>query len=345
MIFVAGRKMDRLEDFPEAFQLVAGIIGDASDWLLWALSVPAERFWLSVRTGEELLTRMLEGLHGTALVSIDNKGQGLLVHPRKLMEIGNGDGVRKLEKIIAGEKGFRNILQAKGLMTQDDLQAGGRFLEKLGVDDNLTFQVMTLADRIQISALGREMETRGVRERLQKEAAGFALRSSLTPGEFGAGFRYYLAFAGKHAGIPNKRDARETGAGEVWEILSPLCNGLLETFSFARDYYWETLADSIKASLLNGFALGFLSKPAAICNIMKHSPYTHQEKTEAEMIITNYLTTARRTAEKGTLKTIRLSQDGLVRSYVFSEAGVNAVIDVDAWGIVTLSSCAPAMVQ
>ena len=345
MIVVAGHKMEQLTDFSDAFAMITGIIADAEEWLTWALSVPAGHFWLSVRTEGELLSRMLEGLHGTSLLMLNQKGQELWIHPVKLMDLGSSKNLPKLEKIINGEKGYKQILKNLGLMTLDDLTTGFRFLDSLGVSDALVFQIMTLADQIKIVQLRQETEKGGIDEPLQKEAADFAVKNAQTPAEFCAGFRFYLAAQKKGADGPQSTEARQQKAVDAWSVLSPLCNPLLETFVFKRDAYWETLADSIKACLLNGFRLGFLSKPAAMCNIMRNSAYTCQKSAEAKTIIAEYLTCVRETVEKGELKTIRLSQDGLTRSYVFSKSGACASVAVDAWGIVTLTSCMSVTMQ
>jgi hypothetical protein len=345
VIFVAGRKMEKWDQFTEVFQMICTTIVDGEEWLTWALSAPSAQFWLSVRGEGELLSRMLEGLHGTALIKLNGKGQGLWVHPMKLIELGNDKDQQNLKNIINAEKGFKSILKDHGLMARSDLLAGLRFLADLGVNDDLVFQIMTLADQIKIARLQQEVEKRGTDGATAKEAADFALQYVQTPAEFSAGFRFYLAVQKKFAGKLENIDARRAKTTEIWELLSPFCNGLLETFAFSREVYWESLAGQIKACLLSGFKLGFLSKAAALGAIMNHTPYYDQKDTAAESIVADYLAVARQTIEMGDLTSINLSQDGLSRSYVFSRSGVSSTVAVDAWGIVTLTACTGTPVQ
>lgn len=339
MIYVADGNIKRLDDLSESFVAISKLINNASQWLQWAFSEPARVFDLSVRNEGELLTRMLEGLHGTALVKIDNHDQGLLVHPLKLMELTKGkSGVKPIEAILKAEDGYRDILKDNNLLTRTDLKDGMTFLKGLGVDKSLIFQNITLADQILLVQLHKSLKHRKINDTQSKEAAQFAIDLAQTAGEFGDCFNFYLAVWEKLANTCRTKETRKQKAHKTWRTLTPLSYSLLETFSFSREFIWEKLFTEIKSCLLNGFQPGFISLPKAICHIMAHTPYTNQAGDEAREIITQSMDLVNDTIVKGIHQDIRLSQDGLTRSYTFMQSNIRTILEVDTWGIVTLAS-------
>lgn len=339
MIFVAGIRKLNLEGFSEKFRLIIGVIEGGSDWLIWAIDDPSLYLW--VLSEEELLLRIQEGLHVSGILPLNVKKRNLLISPLKLMQLDIDD----LRSIVKGENDTDRILEEYSLRTRDDLNKGLAFLVQLKVREHLIFQVMSLADQLRIFNLSQTDSNIGDAG-LDQEAAAFAVDQAQTPGEFADRYRFYLAVQEKLSASGSK-SARKSRAQSAWDTLAPLCNGLLETFSFNIGTYTQVraidIASNIGSRRSGGFKIGFLCKSAAICNIMKYSGFTDQKGAEARKIIQTYMDRAEEIIKNGEHEEIRLSQDGMTRSFRFEKSGGNAVVDLDAWGIVTLESCQPGL--
>jgi hypothetical protein len=342
LIFIGGKLYSNGPDFSDRFRLISGMISGATQWLNWAIN--DKDFWLSVSSEEELLSRIQEGLHGSGLMCIDELD--LLVNPLRLAQMNDKDLEVIAQKENPGnDEKVKNVLDANGLKTRENLDMGIKFLEELEIAENLIFRIMPLSDQIRIFDLlkgNQPLKSKtDAYKKTQKEAADFALLDAQTPLEFSDRYQFYFAAiekAKKNAGAAGKLKILT----DAWDNLSRLCNRLLETFSFNRKPYNRDLVPEIRNSILNGFKIGFLSKASAIKNIMMYTSYISETGNEAEVIIDEYMTETEDLIRQGNLDRFTISQDGMIRSFVFIEStgsDKKATVNVDALGVVTISSC------
>lgn len=336
MIFIAGKPCKNESEFSSRFQLISGMVSGAAQWLEWA--VPDETFCLSVDSEEELLTRIQEGLHGSGLMCLD--WLDLLVHPLRLVQMDEQSltVLAREQQEIHSEASSR-ILADNGLITCRELSRVGQFLEDLGVGGKAVFQGMGLSDQIRILRLCSE-DARENMDSMEKEAPLFAIRSAQSPCEFADRYEFFVAAMGK---IKSKisRAAKIDKVNQAWDNLLPLCNRLLETFSLNRSGNDDELLQAIRTSLLNGLNPGFPSRTSAMRNIMVQTTFFNEKGSDGDAIVNNHIGWVQEIIRQGDLEKTLISQDGMNRSFVYSEPAKtrkNVTVCVDIFGVVTIAS-------
>jgi|GEM_PF-2604776 len=324
MISVGGKLITKIEELSDRFQQVLSLVPGSADWLSWAIRITSRPFTAS---GEvELAVQVQEGLHGTGIMTLQE--QGVLVNVAVLMTLPQKD----FESIIEGG-------EVEGILKTNQLEEGKAFLSDLRVRDNAIFQIMSLSDQIALNRLTGEFPKKEYADqKLQQEAAAFAVSRAQSMAEFISSYHFYMGvmIALEMTSKKSSDSKRKNSADERWGALLPYSYRLLESPSFGPGYSREGLMEGLQKAVKNGHHVGFANQATSLSNIMRFSEIKNEKGEVAREIIDRYFDKAQKFISSAAPFSNTFSQDGIYQVAAFQTADERAKVDVDIWGCATL---------
>jgi len=340
VIIVARQWIASVEDLSGKFRNLVGLVADGPAWLQWALL--ERQLVMEAEDESDLLTKVQAGLHSTPLMTVETLN--LAVHPRRLMQL-DDDIVTQLAKAVstgngADIKAAWKLLTPAGILSFVDLEDGRDFLGRLDVNDASLFAALDLEDLVDLTALAQVDSKLLPSEKngLSHKAAAFAVTQSQSCAEFCDAYGFFCrnATAGK--------GQAKTGSAELvaklWERLSPLVNGTLQTMTVGRFTSDEGLCAQIETSVYNGKPLGFATKPRALRILSAHIDASCDNR-EWRKAVRDALMDARCMIRHGKARDVSLSQDGARHSVEYVSDKASLILDCNAEGLVTIADYHP----
>ena len=335
-VSVAGQVLPRRAILSPRGEAVLALIGSGRDWLDWASGDPRARYHF--RDEPALLAGIQTGLHVSRLLLLDEID--LLLGIEKLMSLDDED----LTTIAAAAQGkggvtvtsrLPDVLRRNGLFTLAQLAQGTALLGEIGVGTEPLFQCMGLHDRLSIMELIPASD--GQSDTLRQQAAGFALAFSATCPEFADHYRAWLILAAA-ADPPWSTDAeRDSAMRELQLALFPALDcPRVEPGATAAD-----VSAAIEEWQLMGRRLGFARLSQGVLETIAHGGWLPQDVDRTEAIVQRYFTAAQAAVGQGKLELVGIGQDGSSSTFRRLSDSGEALVQLGADGIITLSSFVP----
>jgi len=336
---VANRLIQDTTSLSPLGRMTLGFIDGGTEWLAWAVANTTSRYDFPDET--LLVAEVQHGLHASRYTLLPQLQ--LMVSPVKLMTLGFAN-LRTLARAENGntssvvEAQVRRILADHGLLTQVDLAAGTSFLVELGVADAPVFQSMGFHERRAIYALlhlgeGPDAFTPALRH----DAALFAVQQARTPQEFADYYQVYLqqvAHAGALSASAAQREALASGA---MQVLLPLLFGALDCPQVGELASPDQVSRTVGQWLTNGKQLGFARLSHGVQQVVRHSAYKNETGDAARRVLDLYLQAARSFVASTRPQRPRMGQDGASSTFMLDAGNQQALLHVDAGGVVSLS--------
>lgn len=334
-LVVAGMNVSGVEPLSGAAQLVLALIDGGQQWVAWAAGTPQVAYAFADELA--LLSGIQQGLHATPLMLLPRLG--LLVAPERLMAL-PFDALRRLALGESGDIPAAEVaaaLSSQGLATSGDLAAVDALLAEFGIAAAPLFQAMALGDRLALLSLARELAASDAADAdARKQAAAFAVDWARSPDEFADYFRAWLAIA-TGADAITKPDA----ARAALETLLPLAFGALDCPSVAGPAGPEQLAAAVAAWHRAGRRVGFARLSLAVAQLVAHGGFRGQTGQAAQALVDSHVDQAQALLAATLPAGARLRQDGALALYDFAGDGAEAVLGLDASGMITVQSFRP----
>lgn len=339
-VSVASRRIEGSSSLSEHGRQALKFVEDGSAWLDWAIRNHRVRYHFEDEQG--LVAGVQEGLHASRFVLL--RKLGLMASPLALMVLDITD-LRILAKAEKRGADHETIEQAQGilkkhrLVSQVELGEGTEFLERLNVGSEPLFQGMTLDERLAILALAQD------RRYAQpswpdggEDAARVALKRARTPVEFVDLYRAYLDYVEALGAQEESQAKRESRWSDALDTLRPLLFHSLDCPRVDGSAHpWEVAA-AIDEWLMIGRRLGFSRLSQAMQQVIAHARFAGQDEDKAEQAVSTYLAEAHAFLMATELGEGRIGQDGVTRNFTLVSAGKEAVVTLNAGGIITLTS-------
>jgi len=339
-VSVAGRLIPQASALSELGRLTLAFIDGGLEWLGWASANPAARYEFADETS--LMASAQQGLHASALALLPHLQ--LLVSPVKLMTLGLAD-LRVLAQAEGGADSsvlaaqLRRVLSQHQLVTQTDLMAGSDWLAQSASASSPLFQVMSLQDRLAISALAvLPIEQEGVTDpaALQAEAATFAAEQARTPLEFADYYRFYLNRAIKIGLLGDSAEQRQSSAQRAMQTLLPLLFGTLDGPQVQALAAPADVALAVSNWQARGKQIGFARLSEAVQQIDRHSTYREQSGEAARRLVDAYLQSAQSFIAGHRVRRGRMGQDGASCAFLLEAGNQQAELRLGGDGVISL---------
>jgi hypothetical protein len=338
---VAKRLIQDATSLSPLGRMTLGFIDGGTEWLAWAVAHTASRYDVADET--VLMAEVQHGLHASRFTLLPRLQ--LMVSPVKLMTLGFAN-LRTLARAESGntssvvEAQVRRILADHGLLTQADLAAGTSFLVELGVAGAPVFQAMGFHERMAIYGLlhlgeGPDAYTPALR----REAASFSVQQARTPQEFCDYYQLYLQplANGTAAADATQRDAQAT---RTMQALLPLLFGALDCPQVGELASPDQVSRTVGQWLASGKQIGFARLSQGVQQVVRHSAYKNETGEAARRVLELYLQAARSFVASTRPQRPRMGQDGASSTFTLDAGNQQALLHVDAAGVVSLSGFA-----
>lgn len=336
-LILGARRAYGPADVPEHARLAIAFIDGGMEWLRWAMGAPNTDYVFANEDG--LVDGIQQGLHGERLVYLP--GLKLLIGPVKLISLGVRD-LRALARAEAqledgrGDGPRPKVLERQGLLTQDDLDQGDAFLDRILPRANALFQVKTFDDRL---ALWRLAHSPTAGSHLDGEAAAFAANEARTVAEFCDYFRVYLALAARGP-RSDSGERRRHRAKAALQALLPLLFGALDCPSVNGLVAPAQVADAVSSWVFQGRTLGFARLSAGVRAIVESTDFTPERSLDADFLVEDYLTRSRELLQRFRLHKAAMGQDGATCTFEVRDDDHEAVLQLSPSGLITLANFA-----
>ena len=312
------------------YHLALGLIQGGKAWQSWAETMGLAPINLSE---PERLEFIQQGLHANSLVLI--RAAGLLVHPIKLMQIGDEDLITLSQTTGPLDKRLRDKYD---LFDETALANGQAFLEQLGVAGQMSAYDLSLAERIALARLAAARPASTTGNPSTQEAASWAVTRAATIGEFVNLLEFYLT----HGGPGTEAASRAAAVDAAIAALYPLVMSLLQC-PVANGKDVDELLAELRRQLRAGNRLAFRTPAEAYRILAANGGVIGRTGSELQAAVDGFMKRAEAPVLDVQPRLTMASQDGAsMRLHFKTEDCLDLAVDTLGCVVIeNFSSCGP----
>ena len=332
MTITIQNKIDNFSGLSPEAQLMIELIPEGERWFELSSQPNAPSFHFDSEI--ELLVAVLDGLHSSDLLYL--KQVDLFVDPERLMSLGEEQLQTIVDSVHTGKnkKKVNTIIKNAGLLNNGLLkQAKDTFLDACDLNENSLFQTSSLNDYIALYTLSIDDKiATDVSNKVNVDAANYAVAIAQTPLEFCDFYRFYIITANKLNLVNASSALRKKRIIAVYESLASFAHSMLVCPQVSGLTNSEQINQSIQAWLEYSGMLGFSSFTTALLQLVKNISLDNLNEEKLASEVNNYKEKMQGYfAQNNVLEPI-LSQDGKTLGYPGEHDDPNVLLSLTQTG-------------